>query len=221
MKGYVDCLKAEQKHLFRIISDVLRKAETDPQRAMRRHPRKPVSNNATGGLDVTNRDGSTRAFLVRPFDISLGGVGLLHGGYIHVGTIVSVIMPMGDGELLRMPGKVARCELIRNRIHLIGVQFERELDPRVLAEPDETDEGATRDPAFEAAMQDVTPAVRELLDICQTASTIDEVTPYADTFSTKFTEARTNLGEPSDPSEKAAAPEPAPAPAPAPTKAKA
>jgi hypothetical protein len=58
-------------------------------------------------------------------DVSRGGIGLLHSGQIPVGTSGRFIFVGTHGTaMIRMTGRVVRCEVIRSPIHDLGIQFD-------------------------------------------------------------------------------------------------
>lgn len=65
-------------------------------------------------------------FEVIPFDLSEGGVGLFHGRFEYPNTPCSVELEATDGELFKVEGVVRRCEMLRGRVHEVGIEF-REL----------------------------------------------------------------------------------------------
>ncbi|MEL7472041.1 MAG: PilZ domain-containing protein [Planctomycetota bacterium] len=61
-------------------------------------------------------------------NISAGGVGLLHRGFVHLGTQVRVHLPLAKQGLTPVPGGVRRCQHISGVAHELGVQFDENID---------------------------------------------------------------------------------------------
>lgn len=61
-------------------------------------------------------------------DISRGGYGMFHGGYLHVGTkVISTFVGPDGAAMISHPGRVVRCVHIQGSVHEVGVEFEGEL----------------------------------------------------------------------------------------------
>ena len=98
-------------------------------------------------MRVEHPGGSVGYYKVEPINLSDGGLGFLHGAFMHIGTACVARMTTSDGEQVLIPGKVARCKCIRGTIHKIGVKFHRRIDINNFlatepADPDSSDEPA-------------------------------------------------------------------------------
>lgn len=61
-------------------------------------------------------------------DISRGGYGMFHGGYLHIGTkVISTFVGPDGAAMITHPGLVVRCVHIQGSVHEVGVEFEGEL----------------------------------------------------------------------------------------------
>lgn len=69
-------------------------------------------------------------FRVVPANLSSGGVGFLHGAFVHPGTPCDIMLSKLTGEPELIHGVVARCELASGRVHLVGVKFNAPIDTR-------------------------------------------------------------------------------------------
>jgi hypothetical protein len=67
-------------------------------------------------------------FLVIPRNISKGGLGLLHGGFVYSGTRCVARLRTIDREFVLAAGRVMHCRCVRGRIHEVGVQFDEPID---------------------------------------------------------------------------------------------
>ncbi len=117
--------------------DALRLSETEQQRileqldASRRPPGGPEQRanaryrySVKGGLVLTV-DGAYTSFVVRPRNISSGGMSVLHGSFLYPGARCAIALRTRTGERLLAPGLIVRCRCIRGRVHEVGLAFER------------------------------------------------------------------------------------------------
>jgi hypothetical protein len=72
--------------------------------------------------------GGTTQFAVKCRNISRRGVGFLHGGYVHPGTLCEVTIITKRRVGFRATGKVVRCQHIGDKIHEVGVRLDSDLD---------------------------------------------------------------------------------------------
>ncbi|MEM9082589.1 MAG: PilZ domain-containing protein, partial [Planctomycetota bacterium] len=75
---------------------------------------------------------SPSRFQAIPFDLSRGGIGLFHGRFEYPNTPCSVELRTEDGEGVKVEGVIRRCEMIRGRVHELGVQFKEDVDVNLL-----------------------------------------------------------------------------------------
>lgn len=73
--------------------------------------------------------------LITPRNLSVAGLGFLHGGFIHMATECYIELPTLFGDTRRIRGRVRACRHISGRIHEIGLQFDSEIDPYEFLEP--------------------------------------------------------------------------------------
>ncbi len=79
-------------------------------------------------VTLVDRLRSKSHHIAAPRTISVGGLGFLHGGFIHVGTRCSVTLRDLAGEARSIPGAVVRCSHITRNLHDIGIRFEHEIN---------------------------------------------------------------------------------------------
>ena len=79
---------------------------------------------------VVHPDGFVSSFLVYGRNLSSDGMSLLHGGYVHPGTMCRVILPHVSGAGKVVEGTVRHCRLVRDACHELGLQFDDTIDPR-------------------------------------------------------------------------------------------
>lgn len=73
--------------------------------------------------------GDPRHLTVVPSNLSLEGVGLLLGTFVHVGTRCVMVLRCANGSVRMHPGEVVRCKLYKRHVHDIGVKFESRVKP--------------------------------------------------------------------------------------------
>lgn len=78
-------------------------------------------------LLIKTRDVSQR-FVAMMYDLSAKGVGVIHGGFLHLETPVIVTATAYDGQQLSLSGTIAHCSHIKARAHLIGIKLEQAID---------------------------------------------------------------------------------------------
>lgn len=69
-------------------------------------------------------------------NLSRGGVGLLHGAFVHPGSRLAVYLPRRAGGEQRIEGTVARCLHREGIIHEVGVRFDEPVAIRDFIRPD-------------------------------------------------------------------------------------
>ncbi len=98
--------------------------------------------------------GGTRArCVVSPRSISAGGIGVLHGGFVYLGSPCVVHLRSLDGRAVDCPGRVVRCSHLSRHVHALGVKFDERLDPRHFVRLGEGDEAFTLERVVPASLQ--------------------------------------------------------------------
>jgi CheY-like chemotaxis protein len=106
-------------------------------------------------LKVEHPDGGTAAFLVFGRNISRSGLSVLHGGYVHPGSVCQVILARSKGSPLVVSGEVRHCRLFAGSCHELGIRFDREVNPAELVGsapeemPTETPDGEEEEEAVQ------------------------------------------------------------------------
>ncbi|HRX84397.1 MAG TPA: hypothetical protein P5572_05195 [Phycisphaerae bacterium] len=101
-----------------------------------------------GGIElVLQPDGVHRMrYLVDPLDLSNTGIGLMHGNFVHLGTPCELYLRTIDGEIVRVSGKVARCNCFCAPVHILGVNFDTRIEVHDYITPPETAERKAPEP---------------------------------------------------------------------------
>ncbi len=81
-------------------------------------------------LTVQNEGDEVRHFAARARNLSSGGLAVLHGGYLHVGSGCIVTMSDLTGKTHQMQARVARCRHLQRHLHDLGLAFSEKINPR-------------------------------------------------------------------------------------------
>lgn len=72
--------------------------------------------------------GSTQHAVISVRNISRTGLGCLHGTFLHPGSFAGLVIVDNQRQpLLRIAGKVVRCEQVRVRVYDVGIQFDEQV----------------------------------------------------------------------------------------------
>lgn len=128
-------------------------------------------------LRIQQPGGDPMDFLVRPRNLSTGGLGFLHGGFVYPGSVCIVTLVSHDGLNVVARGKVVRCACVTGRIHDIGVQFDApiEIDDFVIKGGD-ANAGMPEvlsDAEYDA--ETLAPLARRLADLVESAAPINDI----------------------------------------------
>lgn len=66
--------------------------------------------------------------IVRCRNISIGGLGFLHGAYVHPGTRVVLTLISANKQGYRINGTIIRCRHLTKTVHEVGVAFDQTID---------------------------------------------------------------------------------------------
>ena len=94
-------------------------------------------------ITIESYGGSIMKFRVCARNISRGGLGFIHGGFLHPGNPCDVVLTTLDGEKQIISGHIAQCRFITGRLHEVGVKFCYPIDLRFFCpgmedEPDDS-----------------------------------------------------------------------------------
>ena len=79
-------------------------------------------------LTVTSRQGKQVNFEVTPRNISTEGLAVLHGQYLYEGSACIVVLPMLDGRMARLGGRIVNCRYICGRVHEVSIHFNEPIE---------------------------------------------------------------------------------------------
>jgi hypothetical protein len=77
---------------------------------------------------VMEVEGFQLQFIVRPRNLSAGGISVLHGGFLYAGTRCTITLRDLDGESLSAEGEIVRCRCVHGRAHELNVHFDRPIE---------------------------------------------------------------------------------------------
>lgn len=117
---YVDALRLSDEQQAAIIDELEVASHDVPEAKLRKSERHRYV--VREGILVQLENSATQ-FVVRPRNISAGGLSFLHGSFIYNGTHCRVTLKTVDGEKVLASGIVRRCRCVHGRVHEVGLQF--------------------------------------------------------------------------------------------------
>ena len=121
---YRDSLRLPADAQRRLL-DALEGAPVPPAVAERRRSiRVPFRCERPGLLRVQQIDGSASCHRVATRNLSRHGMSFLHGGFLHIGSPVTLAITDLDGRYIEMTGVTVRCRLIGASVHEAAVAFD-------------------------------------------------------------------------------------------------
>lgn len=121
-----------KEQVLELMQELRRADKPDRKRNRREHERLPFNEDALLLCEVKSGE-KTPPYLVKCIDLSAGGLGFLHGAYVHVGTPCTVTLIVGKKQGFRTEAKVARCEHHKGHVHIVGVRFDQPLSAEQVA----------------------------------------------------------------------------------------
>jgi len=103
---------------------------------LRRHPRYPPKHKVHA-VEIEHPGGSCVKRTIHVFDICTAGAGLIHKGYIHQGTAITLNLRTNDDETIAIKAIVCWCYYLIDQMHSIGVRFASQVNPKLLVDEDE------------------------------------------------------------------------------------
>lgn len=93
----------------------------------RKHERVPFRKLSQIAVAIQQPDQSWTKYIVRSCDLSSGGIGFIHGSFVHTDSRCRVILRQTDGGAACIEGVVRRCQHLQGRAHIVGVMFNEEI----------------------------------------------------------------------------------------------
>lgn len=103
----------------------------------RKHPRLSYRKLSQVAVAIKPPEGKWVKYIVRSRNLSPGGIGFIHGAYLHIGSKCLIILKDCHSQVVCIEGRIKRCELIEAPAHDIGVQFNEQIDIDNFVRPDE------------------------------------------------------------------------------------
>lgn len=130
-----DTLRLSDHEKLALVESLNAKPDSDEQiNSGRTHDR--VAFNALAvHTSISHPGGVVTQCIVTARNLSVGGLGFLHGGFVYEGTRVEMQLPTIFGNTRTIKGTVRSCRHINGKVHEIGVQFDREIDPYEFLQP--------------------------------------------------------------------------------------
>ena len=105
----------------------------------RKHMRVPFRTLSQIAVAIQKPDEQWAKYIVRSRDLSEGGIGFIHGAYVHAGSHCRVIVKDVEGKPACLEGIVRRCDLLLGRAHVVGLEFNEEIVMSRFISPEQND----------------------------------------------------------------------------------
>jgi hypothetical protein len=124
-RSCVDALRLSEEEQQFILGELDRVIRAPTGRDLRQNPRYRYVVREGVHIEV---EGSSSRFIVRPRNLSAGGISFLHGTFLYPGAACVTSVKTLNGEPAHLAGRIVRCRCVHGRIHEIGVQFQERVD---------------------------------------------------------------------------------------------
>jgi len=166
----LDALRISDAEAQAVLRELDSAQPTLPGGDGRRHRRYAYHVPGGVGLQIP---GVSQTYLVRPRNLSRGGIAFLHGLYLYRGTACALVLRSLDGERVIVRGVVQQCRCVRGRIHEVRVRFVEEVDVELFVDTFAQSGDAASGPGYDGAqMLDV---LDKLRDAVAGGAALDEV----------------------------------------------
>jgi len=122
----IDTLRLNDEQ-WRALSEKLEREDPNVS-GQRKHRRVAHGKLSQIAVAVRQVGGDWAKYIVRSRDLSPGGIGFIHGSFVHLGSECRVILKDCHGQVVRLDGIIKRCELVEGTAHDVGVQFNEEIN---------------------------------------------------------------------------------------------
>lgn len=86
-------------------------------------------------LTLQGHAGTQTHFLVAPRNLSSSGIGVVHGGFVHIGSRCVVSLRTKAGQTRSVEGRIVKCRLMRASLHDVGIAFTEPINPLDFVDP--------------------------------------------------------------------------------------
>lgn len=121
---YIDSLRLSKAERAKLVTDFAARGSRSADER-RKQPRLPYDRQAGLIVQMHHPGGSMANYLVRARNLSSGGIAFFHGSFVHMDTRCAVALLTTDNKVIRVEGRVVRCQHVRKHIHDVGVAFEK------------------------------------------------------------------------------------------------
>lgn len=156
--------EADQRHILHELDEAAVHPNREDLRATRRY-RYVVRE----GL-ILQVDGAPVHFVVRPRNISAGGIAVLHGSFLYPGTACGIALRGLDGRTLLVNGRILHCRCVHGRAHEVNIRFVQPIEIEKFVDARQARLVTTRDPVSAQGPADYSSA-----QIAQLARQIEEL----------------------------------------------
>lgn len=98
----------------------------------RAHERLVIQGRLPMLFTIDHPGGSTGRFRIFPFDLSVGGLGFFHRGFVHTASHCTFDLRNAAHQPVRVHAAVASCTYLMGAVHFVGVRFEVPIQPAKL-----------------------------------------------------------------------------------------
>lgn len=110
------------------LADSLNRQENADVASKRKSPRMGLPAGYTVVGTFVYPCGNSAPMILTTRDISNGGMGILHGSFVHPGSsCLLAIVGKDRAVVCKLKGKVIRCTHVRGSVHDIGIKFDEEV----------------------------------------------------------------------------------------------
>lgn len=141
----IDRLRLSDEQCHRLAARLDELAEHAAGSEHRAHTRYPYL--VAGGLTMCvagSRAEVPPCYLVRPRNISSGGLGFFHGAYLHVDTPCHIDLRTARGETVTVAARVVHCRHVTGQIHEVGAAFDTPIEVEPFLHGHEPDQAGSR-----------------------------------------------------------------------------
>lgn len=118
---------------WRKLSEKLAEVDSS-QTGQRQHPRVSYRKLAQIAVAIQLPDGQWAKYIVRSRNLSSGGIGFIHGAYVHTDSKCRIIIKNLRGQVVCLEGVVRHCQYLCGTAHDVGVQFDTAIELTDFAE---------------------------------------------------------------------------------------
>ena len=120
----IDTLRLSPREVETLLDKLNSRRDRLAGASKRRHPRVFFTQIQGVPMTVSHPGGSSETYLVLPHDLSISGMCVLHGGFMHTSSRVEIVLNDVEGFSHKIAGQVVRCSHFQKKVHEIGIRFD-------------------------------------------------------------------------------------------------